>query len=104
VACRQLVPGSALLAALNQGDETPPGPTWTTVWSADDSVVTPPASARLAGAVNVELQDVCPDAHVDHGELASDPLAIGLVLRALQGRLERVPGERDCAGLRALGD
>jgi triacylglycerol esterase/lipase EstA (alpha/beta hydrolase family) len=103
VACTQLVPGSPLLDALNQGDQTPPGPTWTTVWSADDSVVTPPTSARLAGALNVRLQDVCPDAQVDHGELASDPLAIGLVVRALQGRLDQVPGERDCAGLRALG-
>ena len=103
VACTQLVPGSPLLDALNQGDETPAGPTWASVWSADDTVVTPPASASLAGAVNVRLQDVCPDAHVSHGELAADPLAVGLVIRALQGRLDQEPGERDCAGLRALG-
>jgi triacylglycerol lipase len=102
-ACRQLVPSSRLLAALNRGDETPDGPTWTSVWTAGDQVVTPPESARLDGAVNVRVQDVCADARLGHGDLATDPLALGLVMRALQGRLDRLPGPGDCDELRELG-
>jgi triacylglycerol lipase len=103
VACEQLVPSSPLLATLNRGDETPDGPTWTTVWSQADEVVTPPASARLDGAVNVRVQDVCADARLSHGDLARDPLALGLVVRALQGRLDTEPGRGDCEELRELG-
>jgi triacylglycerol lipase len=102
-ACRQLVPSSRLLAALNRGDETPDGPTWASVWTTQDQVVTPPESARLDGAVNVPVQDVCADARLDHGDLATDPLALGLVMRALQGRLDEVPGPQDCDELRELG-
>jgi triacylglycerol lipase len=103
VACEQLVPSSPLLAALNRGDETPDGPTWTTVWTQGDEIVTPPESARLDGAVNVRVQDVCPGARLSHGDLARDPLALGLVLRALQGRLDKTPGADDCDELRELG-
>ena len=42
-ACAQLVPGSALLAELNRGDETPPGPEFFSIWTALDQTVTPPA-------------------------------------------------------------
>jgi triacylglycerol esterase/lipase EstA (alpha/beta hydrolase family) len=103
LACEQLAPTSPLLARLNRGDETPEGPTWTTVWSSGDEVVTPPVSARLEGAVNVRVQDVCPDARLSHGDLARDPLALGLVVRALQGRLDHQPGRGDCEELRELG-
>jgi triacylglycerol lipase len=102
VACEQLVPSSPLLRALNR-DETPDGPTWTTVWSSADEVVTPPASARLDGAVNVRVQDVCPGAVLSHRDLARDPLVLGLVQRALQGRLDEAPGADDCDELRELG-
>ena len=51
-ACAQLAPGSALLAGLA---DTPAGPRWVSVWTADDTVVTPPTSARLSGAVDVEF-------------------------------------------------
>ncbi len=105
-ACAQLAPGSTLLARLNQpvhGQEVPPGPDFTSVWSARDRTVTPPASAVLAGARNIRLQDVCRDSTADHGELVRDPLAVGLVLRALVGGLARQPGPSDCAALRAAG-
>jgi len=103
LACQQLVPGNPLLAQLNQGDETPPGPVWVSLWSAVDQTVTPPASARLAGALNVRLQDVCPGARVAHGALPVDPLSVGLVLRALGRTSPTVPVRADCAVLRAAG-
>src|SRR5919197_897947 len=77
-ACAQLVPGSAFLARLNRGDETPPGPDWTSVWTADDQTVTPPASALLAGAPHQPPQDVCARAGVGHGGVGRDPPPLGL--------------------------
>jgi len=105
-ACAELVPGSALLARLNQlvrGNEFPAGPDVTSIWTALDRTVTPPASAVLAGARNVRVQDVCADSRIDHGGLVRDPLTLGLALRALDGTLERKPGPSDCAALRGDG-
>jgi triacylglycerol lipase len=100
-ACRQLVPDSELLSML---DETPDGPVWTAVWTAQDRVVTPPESARLDGAVNVKVQDVCPDARIGHDELTSDALVVGLVLLALDVEpLDAAPGVAKCASLRDSG-
>lgn len=84
-ACLQLVPGSDLLDALNDGDETPDGPQWLSLWTAQDETVTPPSSARLDGAVNVELQDVCPSLQVSHAALPRDPTVTRVVLSALSG-------------------
>lgn len=101
-ACQQLAPHSALLERLNSGDETPDGPMWVTVWSNADEVVTPPATARLDGALNVGVQSVCADTRVTHGELPVDPLVQAIALRAL-GVAPPLPlGASDCAPLRAL--
>jgi triacylglycerol lipase len=100
VACHQLAPGSAELAELARaqvGQQVP----WLSVWTTEDRTVTPPDSARLPGAVNVALQSVCPDAHVDHGGLPNDPAVAGLVLRALTTAPLTPPG--DCRALRAAG-
>ena len=105
-ACAQLVPGSALLARLNRvvgGNAFPAGPDVTSIWTAGDRTVTPPASAVLAGARNVRVQDVCADARLDHGDLVRDPLALGLALGALNGSLDARPGPADCAPLRGAG-
>lgn len=97
-ACRQLVPNSPLLAELDEvADEVP----WLSVWTLDDETVTPPDTARLPGAVNVALQDVCPGARVRHGELPTDPAVTGLVLGALS--TAPVGDVADCASLRATG-
>jgi len=103
-ACRQLVPDSALLADLNDGDETPEGPGWASVWTDLDQVVTPPESARLEGASDVRLQTVCPDAATEHGTLPTDPLVVGVVLRTLgPGPLPEPPAAAECSALRAAG-
>ena len=104
LACRQLFPTSDLLAELNRQDETPDGPQWLTIWSTDDTVVTPPASARLEGAVNVVLQDVCPGLTVTHADLPVSPLVRGLVVRALGPEDVDAPEPAECAALQALGD
>lgn len=99
-ACRQLAPDSPLLAELEQaevGDEVP----WLSVWTLDDETVTPPETARLAGAVNVAVQDVCPGVRVRHGELPTDRAVTGLVLNALSTR--PIDAVADCASLRATG-
>jgi hypothetical protein len=102
LACQQLVPGSSLLTELEK-DGIPAGLPWLSVWTADDQTVQPPDSARLAGAVNVAVQQVCADAHVEHGQLPTDPLVTGLVLRALGATPLHPPAPADCAPLRALG-
>jgi triacylglycerol lipase len=102
-ACAQLAPGSALLAELNRGDETPPGPQVFSIWTALDRTVTPPATAVLEGAANIRVQDVCASSQVDHGGLVTDPLPLGLTLGALEGTLPSEPGAGDCARLQATG-
>jgi triacylglycerol esterase/lipase EstA (alpha/beta hydrolase family) len=103
-ACQQLVPGSSLLSQLD-AQPLPASLPWLSLWTADDQTVTPPTSARLDGAVNVELQSVCPDETVQHGQLPTDPLVIGLVLRALDSSqpLRAAPGPADCQQLRTAG-
>ena len=83
VACLQMVPGSELLEQLNGGDETPDGPQWLSLWTTQDEVVTPPESARLDGAVNVALQDLCPGLQLDHSGLPVSPVVTSLVLQAI---------------------
>jgi hypothetical protein len=103
VACQQLVPGSSLLTGLDESP-VPEGLPWLSVWTVDDQTVQPPDSARLQGAVNVAVQSVCADARVAHGQLPTDPLVTGLVLRALDVTpLTTAPTVADCAALRALG-
>lgn len=100
-ACRQLVPGSELLADLA---ETVPGPVWTAVWTAQDAVVTPPESAVLDGAVNVRVQDVCGDARIGHSQLPTDPLVVGLVALAVGVEpLDEVPDAARCDEIRTAG-
>jgi triacylglycerol esterase/lipase EstA (alpha/beta hydrolase family) len=103
VACQQLRPDSDVLRGLNDGDETPDGPQWVSVWTTLDEIVTPPDTARLDGAVDVRLQSVCPDARTAHGALPTDPLVQGVVLRALDTDvLDAAPSAEECGALRAL--
>ena len=101
VACQQLAPGSALLTQLQES--TGARPPWLSLWSTDDQTVQPPDSARLAGAVNVPLQSVCPGADIQHSQLPTAPLVVGLVLRELAGSRVSEPAPGSCASLEALG-
>lgn len=95
--CLQLTTGSDLLRELNAGDETPEGPTWVSIWTEQDTTVTPPDSAQLDGALNLTVQSVCPEAQVGHGQLPRSMLVQQMVLAQLE------PGEpvelsaADCA-------
>lgn len=100
LACRQLAPGSALLAELDRpgvGSALP----WLSLWTTDDQTVTPPESARLAGALDVPVQAVCAGARVSHGALPTDPVVTAIVLRAVSAQPLTAPGPADCARLRA---
>jgi triacylglycerol lipase len=101
-ACQQLAPGSGLLRSLDAAP-LPAGLPWLSIWTTEDETVVPPDSARLAGAVNVPVQSVCADAHVQHGGLPTDPLVTGLVLRALGTGVPTPPSPADCPILRAAG-
>jgi pimeloyl-ACP methyl ester carboxylesterase len=94
-ACRQLVPGSALLRALDVTSSAGL-PRWLSLWTTDDEVVTPPASARLAGAVNVPVQSVCPSARISHTQLPVNPDVTAMVLQALGTRPLQRPTAADC--------
>lgn len=94
-ACQQLVPGCQLLDSLDVADAGGL-PRWMSVWTTDDQVVTPPDSARLPAALDVELQAVCPAVSVSHSQLPTSPAVIAMVLQELgPGPLTR-PTAADC--------
>jgi triacylglycerol lipase len=98
-ACQQLAPDSSLLRGLDAGDETPRGPAFVSIWTADDIVVTPPESASLAGAVDFSMQSVCPSVRLAHGDLPGS----ALVIAAVQLEIASTPvvqlGAADCQRL-----
>jgi triacylglycerol lipase len=81
-ACRQLVPGSALLDGIDD-ESLPDGLPWLSIWTQDDETVQPPDSARLDGAVNLPIQSICPGSRVSHSALPTDPAVTAVVLDAL---------------------
>lgn len=95
-ACEQLATGSDLLRRLDAGDETPIGPRWATVRTSEDQIVTPSESAVLEGALNIEVQDLCPGATTSHGALPGDPVTLA-TLRSVLGRgAPTVPQDVTC--------
>ena len=80
IACQQLAPGSALL---NSFAREPVSVPWISLWTENDQTVQPPESARLDGAINVSLQEICPNIHIEHGDLPTHPLTTAIVLDAL---------------------
>jgi triacylglycerol lipase len=102
VACQQLVPGSPLLRGV-ESQPLPVGLPWLSLWTQDDETVTPPDSARLAGAVNVPLQGVCPSVQVTHSQLPQTPLVTGIVLAALNDPTLPTPTAAQCEALTNSG-
>ena len=95
-ACEQMVTGSALVRRLNAGDETPAGPRWITVRTEDDHTVTPSESAELAGALNIDIQQICPGSTATHGRLPSDPVVLATLGSALGTGTPRAPTDVTC--------
>jgi len=94
-ACQQLVPGSSLLDGLTS-TAVPARPRWLSLWSTDDQTVTPPDSARLAGALNVPVQSVCPAQQIAHSQLPVNPAVTAMVLQAIGSGPVRPPTTADC--------
>jgi hypothetical protein len=76
---------------------------WLSLWTENDQTVTPPDSARLTGAVNVPVQQICPGVQVSHSELPSNPLVTGIVLAALDNPVLSAPQPAQCRELTAAG-
>ncbi len=101
VACQQLEPTSDLLAALNAGSETPAGPTFVSIWTSGDNVVIPPESAVLSGALNIEVQSICPSEQVNHTQLPTDPVVDAMVAAELKTGAPVTFSAADCSRLKA---
>lgn len=99
LACQQLVPDSDLLRTLNAGDETPAGPEFISVWTTADETVTPPDSARLDGALNLVVQDICAGSRVAHGQLPTDPVVSSIVELQLGSGAPEPLSAADCQRL-----
>lgn len=83
--CLQMKIGSVFLAALNAGGETPPGPSYTSIFSLTDELVqpqAPSATSGLAGASNILMQDICPGRIVEHADFADDAAVFAVVMDA----------------------
>ncbi|MGV9315406.1 esterase/lipase family protein [Streptomyces sp. NPDC003691] len=93
-ALHQMRPGSAFLTALNSGDPTPGGVSYTAVYTRDDLVVTPYRTSVRQGARNIKVQDVCGVRLVTHIGLVYDSVTFRLVRDALDR-----PGPADPARL-----
>jgi triacylglycerol esterase/lipase EstA (alpha/beta hydrolase family) len=86
LACQQMAIGSPFLADLNDGDDTPGGPRYVSIYTGFDALVLPFGRSRLLNdAINVPLQSHCPLRIVGHVGLLLDGAVYGLVRSALQG-------------------
>ncbi len=94
-ACRQLVPGSALLSSLAVTRATGL-PRWLSLWTTNDEVVVPPTSARLPGAIDEPVQAACPALTVSHSQLPASPTVVAMVLAALGRAPLARPTAVDC--------
>ncbi|WP_395658430.1 lipase family alpha/beta hydrolase [Nocardioides sp.] len=98
-ACQQLATGSDLLRALNDGDETPAGPRWVAMWTADDATVVPPESGVLDGATSFSVQSVCPGLEVGHTDVPQDPTVLAMVADQLDRETPGAPDGSVCAAV-----
>jgi triacylglycerol esterase/lipase EstA (alpha/beta hydrolase family) len=96
VACQQIVADSDVVRSLNEGDETPAGPAWVSIWSDDDEVVVPPTSARLDGALDFSVQSVCPEITVVHQGMTSNRVVVAMVRREIGRSAPVLPDSSVC--------
>ena len=74
---------SKFIGALNAGEETPGGLSYTSIYTLTDELVQPFQTAELKGGANITVQDVCPGRVVEHIAMVFDAAVYGLVLDAL---------------------
>ena len=87
----QMKPGSRFIKALNTGDETPGDVSYTSVYSRSDQFVwlaNGPAdpwteSAKINGASNIAIQDICPGRQVEHVQAIYDAAVYAVIMDAL---------------------
>ncbi len=96
LACQQLVPGSALLTGVAAG--APAGLRWLSLWTTDDTTVSPPDSARLTGAIDLPVQSVCPQQRITHSQLPTSRAVTAMVLGAIGAGPIARPSSADCPG------
>ncbi|MFF0813886.1 esterase/lipase family protein [Rhodococcus sp. NPDC003318] len=84
-AVAQQAQGSDFLTDLNAGGDTVPGVRYTTIGTRYDEMIQPYTNVALRdpGAVNVLVQDRCPQNMTGHMNMVYDPYTVGLVLQAL---------------------
>lgn len=95
--CVQQAAGSAFLAALNSGDETPGRVDYTQITTRYDQVVVPHTSGHLVAgprSTNVVLQDVCPGSLSEHLLIPTDRGTRSLTVHALTTDGPADPGFR----------
>ncbi|SCG42376.1 Triacylglycerol esterase/lipase EstA, alpha/beta hydrolase fold [Micromonospora echinaurantiaca] len=96
VACQQMSIGSAFLADLNAGDDTPGAVRYTTVRTIQDELVRPVDNALLHdGSTNVLIQSSCPLRVVGHLGLVLD----GTTYTVIRGALTDAPVRPNCYAL-----
>lgn len=81
-ACQDMVPGSEFLESLPPVEDSS---RWLAIRTSSDEVVRPADSAELAGAANVDVDQVCPGVVFDHGTVMSSPVSVALVVGFLTG-------------------
>ena len=74
----------------------PHGLRWLSLWTTDDTTVSPPDSARLAGAIDVPGQSVCPRQRITHSQLPTSPVVAAMVLQAIGAGPIARPSAADC--------
>ncbi len=94
LACQQLVPGSSIIASLH--GSAPARLRWLSLWTTDDRTVQPPDSARLAGALDVPIQSVCPQQRISHSQLPTNSVVTAIVLQAIGRGPVAHPAAADC--------
>lgn len=84
-AISQQMQGSPFLTSLNAGGDTVPGPRYTTIGSRYDEMIQPYTNIALRGpgAVNLTVQDLCPENGGGHFNMVYDPFSLGLTMRTL---------------------
>ncbi|GAA3993266.1 hypothetical protein GCM10022247_10750 [Allokutzneria multivorans] len=83
-AVRQLHPESQLIRNANLG-QLPPGPSYTSIHTLFDELVTPqPTASLLPEATNITTQVFCPLRHTGHLTLLADAVGYALTVDALE--------------------